>query len=266
MFVCRKSKKEEMRLDIVVLVKQTFDTEAKIAISGGKIDDTGVTLIMNPFDEFAVEEAVRIKEKLGGEVVAVSLGGPKAQNVLRYALAMGADRAVLLDDDLFKGDEVTVAAALAKLIESRHFDLILAGNIAIDDQSAQVPSRVAVNLNVPVVTSVVKLDLDGDKAICQREIEGGVEVVEVTLPAVITAKKGINEPRYPSMSNIMKSKEKELKVVKADDIGFTNVEALTETIAITLPPVRSAGKIISGEAAEAAKELVRLLKNEAKVI
>lgn len=254
-------------MKIVTLVKQTFDTEAKIVISGGKIDDTGVNLIINPYDEFAVEEAIRIKEAQGeGEIVAVSVGSSKVQTTLRHALAMGADRAVLLEDDAFCGDEVTVAAVLAKALEGMEYDLILGGNIAIDDQSAQVASRVAVKLGLPVVNAVVGLEFDGDKAICKREIEGGVEVVEVPLPAVITAQKGLNEPRYPSMPNIMKSKKKELKTVTAADIGFAGEAAQTEIIETAMPPARAAGKIIDGDAVEAAVKLVDLLRNEAKAI
>lgn len=254
-------------MNTVVLVKQTFDTEARIVISNGAIDDTGVSLVMNPFDEYAVEEAIQIKERLGeGEIVAVSLGSAKAQTALRSALAMGADRALLLTDELFEGDEATAAAALAQAISGLEYDLILAGNITIDNQSAQVASRIAVLLGIPVVTAVVKLELADGKAICQREIEGGVEVIEAKLPAVIATKKGINEPRYPSMPNIMKSKKKELKTVSAADIGFAGCPALTEELQVMLPPARSAGKVLTGEAAETAVELVNLLKNEAKVI
>lgn len=254
-------------MNIIVLVKQTFDTEAKLVVKDGKIDDTGVNLIMNPYDEFAVEEAIRIKEKLGtGNVVAVALGGPKAQDALRHALAMGADSAVLLSDAAFSGDATTVAAALSKAIEGMQYDLILGGRISIDDQSSQVSARVAVNLGIPVVSSVTKLELADGKAICNREIEGGYEVVEVTLPALITAQKGLNEPRYPSLPNIMKAKKKELKTLGAGDIGFAGAEALTEVIEIAMPPARAAGQILSGEIAETAKKLVDLLKNEAKVI
>ena len=260
-------------MKIVTLVKQTFDTEAKIVINGGKIDDTGVNLIMNPYDEFAVEEAIRIIEKQGGEVVALSASAnPKAQDALRHALAMGADRAMLVNDTALAGsDEHAIATVLAKAIGTLEYDLILAGRISIDNQANQVVGRVAEILGLPVVTSVIKLEFNGNTATCTREVDGGVEIVEVTLPAIITAQKGINEPRYPSLPNIMKAKKKELKTVTLADIGVDASQvgpagSFLEVLDITQPPARAAGKVLSGEAADVAKQLVDLLKNEAKVI
>ena len=260
-------------MKILTLVKQTFDTEAKVVVNGGKIDEAGVNLIMNPYDEFAVEEAIRITEKQGGEVVALSASAnPKAQDALRHALAMGATRAVLVTDPALAGsDEHAIANVLAKAIQTEECDIILAGRITIDNQANQVVGRVAEILGLPVVTSVIKLELGSGTATCTREIDGGVEIVEVTLPAVVTAQKGINEPRYPSLPNIMKAKKKELKTLGLADIGVDAAQvgpqgSQLEVLEITLPPARSAGKVLSGEAAEVAKQLVELLKNEAKVI
>ena len=260
-------------MKIVTLVKQTFDTEAKLTVNDGKINETGVNLIINPYDEFAVEEGIRIFEKQGGEVIALSASAnPKAQDALRQALAMGAERAVLVNDPALAGsDESAIAAVLAKAIETIGYDLILAGRISVDNQGSSVVARVAENLGLPIVSSVIKLELNGTTATCTREIDGGYEIVEVTLPAVITAQKGLNDPRYPSLPNIMKAKKKELKVISLADIGMDSAQvgsagSLLEVLEITLPPARSAGKLLSGDAADVAKQLVDLLKNEAKVI
>jgi len=256
-------------MNIVVCVKQVFDTEAKIKLdSSGKIDKSGVNLIMNPYDEFAVEEALRLKEKNGGEVIILSLGSDTPE-AIRQALAMGADRAISLEDPAFtSGDAHTVALALAKALEGVQFDLILGGWAAIDDNASQVPSRLAEIMNLPQVNVVTKLEIADGKAVCHRQGDAGTEIIEVPLPAVITAQKGLNEVRYPSLKGIMAAKKKELKQVKAADLGL-NPEALTgytEITAYFLPEARKAGKIIEGELPDTAKELVRLLREEAKVI
>lgn len=253
-------------MKILVCMKQTFDTEAKIAFDGdGKIDSKGVTMIMNPYDEFAVEEALRIKEAGDGEVTVISAGGSKAQDALRQALAMGADNAVLVETDGTEMDEYATAVVLAKAIGGLEYDIILGGFRAIDDGSAQVMSRVAEILNVPVVNVITKLELADGKAVATREIEGGSEIVEVTLPAVFTAQKGLNEPRYPSMKGIMKAKKKPLEKKSVSDLGV-DVASKVKAISFSLPEPRKAGKVVPGEAAEAARELARLLREEAKVI
>ncbi|TYO97815.1 electron transfer flavoprotein subunit beta/FixA family protein [Desulfallas thermosapovorans] len=256
-------------MKILVCLKQTFDTEAKITLdSNGKIERKGVSMIMNPYDEFAVEEALRIKEKGEGEVTVISIGGQQAQDALRQALAMGADNAVLVDVGDMEIDEYSTATILAKVIGDMEYDLILGGFRAIDDGSAQVAGRVAEILNVPVVNVVTKLEIEGGKALATREIEGGSEVVEVSLPAVITAQKGLNEPRYPSMKGIMKAKKKPMKKMTLADTGLddSQVAPKVKAISFSLPEARQAGKIIPGEAAQAAQELAKLLREEAKVI
>jgi len=252
-------------MKILVCMKQTFDTEAKIAFDGGKIDSKGVTMIMNPYDEFAVEEALRIKEAGDGEVTVISAGGAKAQDALRQALAMGADNAVLVETDEVEMDEYATAVVLAKAIGGLEYDIILGGFRAIDDGSAQVMSRVAEILNIPVVNVITKLELADGKAVATREIEGGNEVVEVTLPAIFTAQKGLNEPRYPSMKGIMKAKKKPLDKKSVSDLGV-DVVSKVKAISFSLPEPRQAGKVVPGEPAEAARELARLLREEAKVI
>ena len=260
-------------MNIVVLLKQTFDTEAKIELTpDGKISSAGVNLIINPYDEYAVEEALRIKEKVGGEVTVVSLGGAQVQDAIRQALAMGADKGVLVQDPAMEGaDHAGVAKVLAKAVSSQPFDLILCGWVAIDDNAAQVPSRVAEILGLPQVNMAVKVEVDGGRATVHREAEGATEVIEVPLPAVITAQKGLNEPRYPSMKGIMQAKKKPIKTMTLADLGLAPEEvggqaAAVKVTSYSLPPARPAGKIIEGEPEDQVRELVRLLREEAKVI
>lgn len=255
-------------MNILVCLKQTFDTEAKIVIDAqGQIDSTGVNLIMNPYDEFAVEEGIRLKEQHGGEVTVISMGGPKVSEVLRTALAMGADKAIAIEDPALAGcDEYVTANVLAKAIENLSYDIIITGRIAIDDGSSQVAVRVAEILGIPSVTTVTKLEVNGSTATATRDIDGGSEVVEVPLPAVITAQKGLNEPRYPSVAGIMKAKKKELKTLTLADLGLSAEEAKMKVVKLSLPPARQAGRVIQGEPPQAVAELVNALLNEAKVI
>ena len=257
-------------MNIVVCLKQTFDTEAKIVLgSGGAIDSTGVKLVINPYDEFALEEALKLKEKFGGEVTLVSMGGEKVQEALRTGFAMGADKGVLVTDpDLENPDEWVAAEVLAKAIAQIPYDIILSGRIAVDDGSSQVAVRTADALGIPSVSCILALDVDGDKAVCKREIDGGTETVEVTLPAFLTAQKGLNIPRLPSMAGIMKAKQKELKKLSLADIGVSasDLQRKMSDVKFSLPSPRKGGKVVPGEAADAAKELARLLREEAKVI
>ena len=256
-------------MNIVTCIKQTFDTEAKIVIDNGQVSDQGVNLIVNTYDEYAVEEAIRLKEKNGGEVVVVSVGSDKAQEALRYCLAMGANRAVLIQDPaLEQTDNLGCAVAMAKLISQMECDLVFCGKEAVDDGAAQVPSMLAEKLDLPQANVLTALEIADGKATATREIDGGVEVLEMQLPAVLSAQKGLNEVRYPSLPGIMKAKRKELKVVNLADLGLSadDVAAKTELVATELPPARKAGRVLSGEIDETVAELVSLLKDEAKVI
>ena len=257
-------------MNIVVYLKQTFDTEAKIVLNGsGKIDSTGVNLVINPYDEYAIEEALKLKEKFGGEVTLVSVGNERVQEALRTALAMGCDQAILVNDpELDNPDEWVKAEVLAKVVSTIPYDIILGGRIAVDDGSSQVAVRLADALNIPSVTSIIKLEVEENKATVTREIDGGTEIVEISLPAVLTAQKGLNIPRYPSMMGIMKAKKKELKVMSLADIGISTAElpGKMNTLKYSLPSPRKGGIKISGEAADAARELARILREEAKVI
>lgn len=257
-------------MNIVVYMKQTFDTEAKIVLdSSGKIDSTGVNLVINPYDEYAIEEALQLKEKFGGEVTLVSVGNERAQEALRTALAMGCDQAILVNDPaLDNPDEWVKAEVLAKAVSTIPYDIILGGRIAVDDGSSQVAVRLADALNIPSVSSILKLDVEDNKATVVREIDGGTEVIEVSLPAVLTAQKGLNVPRYPSMMGIMKAKKKEIKVMTLADLGTSSAELTgkMKTLEYSLPSPRKGGIKITGEPADAAKELARVLREEAKVI
>jgi electron transfer flavoprotein beta subunit len=248
---------------IAVCIKRVPDTESRftIAADGVSIDEKLVRFVMNPYDEFALEEALRQKEREGGgEVVAVALGPDAAQETIRSALAMGADRGVLLQADVVPADGLAVAKALAAELKDGGYDLILFGKLAVDDYNHQVGPMVAELLDLPCVSAVAHLDLDGAKGVAEREVEGGVEVVEFSLPAVLTAEKGLNEPRYPTLKGIMAAKKKPLEVRPAA-LGPSRIAVR----ALLPPPARQEGRII-GEGPEAVPVLVALLRTEAKVL
>jgi len=248
---------------IAVCIKRTPDTETRVRIAadGASLDETGVKFIQNPYDEFAVEEALQRREQAGaGEVVAIALGPDAAQETIRSALAMGADRGVLLKADTVPTDALAVAKAVAAEVRDAGYDLILFGKMAVDDGNHAVGPMVAELLGLPCVTAILKLELEGGKGVAEREIEGGVEVVEFSLPAVLTADKGLNTPRYPALKGIMAAKKKPIEV-KPAALGA----ARARVSALTLPPERKAGRIV-GEGPEAVSELVRLLRTEAKVL
>lgn len=257
-------------MNIVVCVKQTIDTEAKIVLnSEGKVDANGVTLVINPLDEYAIEEALRMKEKFGGEVTVITLGGDQATATIRSALAMGADKAIHINDPaLGEVDEGIAAAILAKTIETIPYDIILAGVMDTDNGSAQVAVRMAEKLGLPSISSVTKLDINGTQATALRVIDGGLATLEVALPAVITVVQGINEVRYPSVAGIMKAKKKPLTPLKLSDIGLdaSGLALQARVTQYTLPTPRQGGRILPGEAAEASHELARILREEAKVL
>ncbi|MDA8440932.1 MAG: electron transfer flavoprotein subunit beta/FixA family protein [Peptococcaceae bacterium] len=260
-------------MNIVVWLRQTFDTEAKIVLdSEGKIDPSGVSLIINPYDEFAIEEGIKLKEQFGGEVTVVALGGSHVSEALRCALAMGADKAVALQESALEGsDEFVTANVLAEVIKTLPYDIILTGRVAIDEQSSQVAIRLAEILGVDSVSSVLSLEINENVAIVTHDIDGGYEVIEVTLPAVLTAQKGLNEPRYPSVAGIMKAKKKELKILSLADLGISpaaigQTGAKMKLASFSLPPQRQAGRRIFGEPEQTAAELVQVLLAEAKVI
>jgi len=257
-------------LNIYVLMKRTFDTEEKITLSNGKINEEGAEFIINPYDEYAIEEAIQVRDAHGGEVTVLSVGNEETEKQLRTALAMGADKAVLIniEDDVEDGDQFTTAKILAEYLKDKNADLILGGNVAIDGGSGQVAPRVAEQLGIPYVTTITKLEINGTTATITRDVEGDSEVMETSLPVLVTAQQGLNEPRYPSLPGIMKAKKKPLDELELDDLDLDvdDVEAKTKTIELYLPPQKEAGKVLQGELADQVKELVSLLHTEAKVI
>jgi electron transfer flavoprotein beta subunit len=249
-------------LNIVVCVKRVPDTETRIRIdaSGTGIDATGVKYIISPYDEFALELALRSKEASGsGEVTLVSLGDSAAQEMLRKGLAMGADRAVLLTGEVGM-DGLATAKALAAELRDGDAPLVLLGVKAVDDDQQQVGPMLAAVLDRACVTGVATYEVADGKVTCHREVEGGTEVVEASLPAVLTITKGPHEPRLASLKGIMAAKKKPLEEKPArTEEPRLRVRALRE------PPPRPAGRIV-GQGPDAVPELVRLLREEAKVI
>ena len=247
---------------ICVCVKRVPDTEARIRIAadGTGIDPAGVKYVISPYDEFALELALRLKDaSVASEVAVLSVAEPAAAEQLRTALAMGADRAVLL-----KGqptlDGLATARALAAELKSAKPDLVLLGMKAVDDDQQQVGPMLAELLGLPCVTVVAKFELGGGKVVCHREIEGGVEVVEAPLPAVVTITKGDAVPRYASLKGIMAAKKKPLEERDAQ-LGASRVQVRS----LSSPPERPAGRIV-GQGVDAVPELVRLLRDEARVL
>ncbi len=250
-------------MKIAVCVKRAPDSEARIKVGADKksIDEGGVKFALNPYDEYGVEEALKLKEAAGdGEVVVVSVGPDAAQETIRTALAMGADRGVLLKTDAVGPDPLPVAKALAAELKDGGYDLILFGKLAIDDYNHAVGVMVAELLELPCASAVTVLELADGKGRAEREVEGGVEVLEFGLPAVVTADKGLNEPRYPALRGIMLAKKKPLEVkdVTLDAGGV-------EVVELVPPPERQEGRIV-GEGADAVPALVDALRTEAKVL
>jgi electron transfer flavoprotein beta subunit len=249
-------------LKIAVCLKRVPDTTTKVVVGGDgtSIAETGVKFVPNPYDEYALEAALSLKEKAGaGETVVVTLGGDAAQETIRTALAMGIDRAVLLQSP-GSADGFVVAQALAAELGAGGFDLILCGKMAVDDYNHQVGPMVAELLSLPCITAISSLAIADGRVTAEREIEGGVEVATCQLPAVLTTDKGLNTPRLPSLKGIMAAKKKPLET-KPVTLG-----AATVTVTgLKLPPDRQAGKIV-GEGPDAVPALVQLLRTEAKVI
>ena len=248
-------------MKILVALKQVPDTETKIKVAadGRSLDPADVKWITGPYDEFALEEAIRIKEGKGAEVVALSVGGDSAKEVLRNALALGADSAVLLKGD-GQGDALAVAQMIAAYAKDKGFDLILCGNKGIGGDNAAMGPMLAELMGLAQANVVVKLELGEGTFRAEREIESGSEIIEGALPAVITAQKGLNEPRYASLKGIMAAKKKTI-----EELDAVAAPAVAVVSAMALPPERPAGRRLEGEPAAQAQALLQALKDEAKV-
>jgi electron transfer flavoprotein beta subunit len=251
-------------MKIYVLVKQVPDTETNIKVSGNAINEAGIKWIVSPFDEHALEEALRLKEKTAGTVTAVSLGPDRVVEALRTAYALGVDQAVHLKDDSYNVLDVSYAAAvLANFLKAEGADMIISGHTAIDSQSSMVPAMIAEHLGCANINNCVELTVDGQNVEAKREIEGGSARMKTTLPVVVTAAKDLNDPRYPSLKGLMAAKKKQIETREAGTADVNKIEVLS----LEMPPARPAGRIIGGDSPEAkAAELVGALKNEAKVI
>jgi electron transfer flavoprotein beta subunit len=259
-------------MKILVLVKQVPDTatQVKIGANPKAIETAGITWIVSPYDEFAVEEALRIKEKRQGvDVVAVSLGPDRVKEAIRSCLAMGADRAIHLNDPAWAdADTLTTARALAAVAKQEAADLVLTGRQAIDDDMGAVAAQVAELLGWPSAAWIMEEAIadDGKSIRAGRQVEGGLEVFEIPLPAVLSAQKGLNEPRYPTLKGIMGAKKKEIRDVKAADLGLGAEPPQLSIVALEALPPRPPGRVIPGDVATAARDLVKALREEAKAI
>jgi len=262
-------------MNIIVFLKQVPDTASRIRIgAGGKnIDETDITWVISPYDEYALEEALKIKESKGaGKVTVISMGPERVSAALRNALATGADEAVHLLDPAFAGsDAFATAKILTASVKNRSYDILFFGKTGVDMDQSQLPSMVAELLNLPQVTQIAKLEVGDGKVVAHREVEGATETVETSLPVVLAAEKGLNEPRYPSLKGIMAAKKKPMEVVNLTALGLSASEVGAEGSrvvlnSLSLPPERAAGKILQGDPRETAKQLAHLLRNEAKVI
>lgn len=267
-------------MNIIVLMKQVPDTEAPVEIAESKdrLDTEDLKWAINPYDEYALEEALLIKESQDDVTVTVVTVGPdRVSEAIRVAYAMGVDNAIHINDEVDEEefaavDPYTTSKLIAKLLKDTPFDLIIAGNRAVDDDNYQVPAFISKMCKIPMISLVINQEIKDGAITCEQTIDGGTAIVKAGLPAIITAQKGLNEPRYPAFRAIMKAKKKKVDEREIDDLGFEaddlgNKSAKTKIRSLSYPPERGAGKMINGgSATEKAVELVRLLKEEACVI
>lgn len=249
-------------MKILVALKQVPDTETKIKVAadGKSLDLADVKWITNPYDENAMEEALRIKEAKGAEVVAVSVGEDRAKEMLRSALALGADSAVLIRS-LETADPLSVARTLAVYAQDKGFDLLLLGQMGFGGDHGAVGPMLAELLGLAQATVVTRLELDERTFRAEREAEGGTEVIQGSLPAVITTQRGLNEPRYPTLKGIIGAKRRPL-----EELEGSSLEASIGISSLTLPPPHPVGRRLEGLAASQTAALIQLLRDEAKVI
>src|SRR5438094_1596430 len=249
-------------LKVVVCVRRVPDTAARIrmASDGKSIDTSDAEFVINPYEEYALEQAVQLKEKHGGEVTVVTLGPEKTTQVIMKALALGADKAVHLKSDKIPEDPGPVARALANELKGLEFDVLLFGKKGVDDDNQQVGQMVAELLGIPCVTQIVKLDISAGKAMAHREVEGGLIVVEATLPSAFTAEKDLTVPRYASLRELVAARKKPILVKEPQQLP-----GALEIVSVQYPPPRPPGRVL-GKGVEAVPILVKVLHEEAKVI
>ena len=262
-------------MKIGVLIKQVPDSETKVKVKvdGSGIETADIKYIMNPYDEFAVEEALKMQARHKGEVVVFTVGSKKAEDAMRNAMAMGADRGIRVEEEGIEGsDALGIAHLLAAAVKAEACDILFAGKQAIDDDSAAVPQMVAELLDWPQITVIDTFEAHDEHTVsASRRIGGGTkEVIKTSLPAVITADKGLNSPRFASLPGIMKAKKKPLVVKTPAELGVTSGVGArgskAQVVRYSLPAARKAGRVLKGDLAANVTELVKLLHDEAKVI
>lgn len=248
-------------------MKSVPDTAANIRVVDSNGFDDSVKFVINPYDEYASEEAVKTAEKEGGEVVVVTIGKESAMSTVRAALALGSHRAILVTTDKQFLDSADTAAILKKVIEDDGgADMVFTGKMAVDSESGQTAYHLAEGLGMPIASDVIKLSISGDKAVAEREIGGGDrEVMELSMPCVVAAAKGLNEPRYPKLPDVMKAKKKEVKQIALAEMGL-ELSSQLELVALEAVPERSSAHMIGGGVQEAVTELVTILKDKEKVL
>ena len=258
-------------MNSVVCIAQVPDTEARIKIADGRrIDETGLKFIVSPYDEFALEAAIRVKEARGGDVAVVSFGPDRVQQALRECLARGATKALHIKGESGSADALGIAKTLAAAIKSVPHDLLFFGKQGVGTDNSLVGPMVAEILGYPQVNVVTHLEVGEGKITAHREIEGAEEILEASMPAVITAQKGLNEPRYASLKGIMAAKKIAIETKSLADLGLQESEILNQrvtVVALELPPEKSGGrKIDGGDAAAAAKKILEYIREEAKAL
>jgi electron transfer flavoprotein beta subunit len=256
-------------MKILICIKQVPDMESrfKLNAAGTWYSDQDLAWRMNEYDEFAVEQAVQLREQLGeAEVVVLSVGPDRVKEAMKKALAMGADRGIHIQDDAsFEKDPFQIASAIAAYAGDQNFDVIFTGMQSQDRSSAQVGVLLAGMLGLPAVTTIVGFECDGSRVTVRRELEGGLKsVVKLSLPALLTCQLGLNTPRYPTLPNIMKSKKKELISIPVSDL--LKVDALTATTLARFPEKRGAGLILEGDIGDLTEQLVKILKEKTAVL
>jgi electron transfer flavoprotein beta subunit len=259
-------------LNSVVCIAQVPDTEARIKIGGDgrRIDEAGIKFIVSPYDEYALEEAIRLKEKSGGDVTVVGFGPDRVQQALRECLARGATKALHIKGETAEADSLGIAKALAAGIKSVPHDVVFFGKQGVGTDNSLVGPMVAELLGYPQINVVTHLEAGDGKVTAHREIEGAEETIEASTPAVITAQKGLNEPRYASLKGIMAAKKITIDSKSLADLGLQDSDIFNQrvkTVKLELPPEKKAGrKIEGGDAAAAAKEIVKYIREEAKAL
>jgi len=254
-------------MKVFVCVKNVPDTAANIRVVGENGFDESVKFLINPYDEYAIEEAARLVEKEGGEVVLVTVGKESAIKTVRSALALGSHRAILVTTDKQFLDSADTAAILQKVMEDDGpADLIFTGKQAVDSEAMQTAYRLAEGMNIPITSDVTEFAVAGGRVSVEREIGGGErEIIEMTMPCIVAASKGLNNPRYPKLPDVMKAKKKEVRQVALADLGLV-LSSETELVSLEQVPDRSGARMIGGSVNEAAAELVKILREDEKVI